>query len=160
MEEGSKKRNPITDSTQRDGNRWGSNAREQERRGKLQPWLTPKMPKGNNRTNHHPQKKEKLTSNIQHALRNQCRKLISLLIVIIPSSSFNDIMALPPPSSFLVRQEGLAYRLLVVDPLELGALQKEEKHGRAREAGLALTIKLILCVSNSFGSECECAWWE
>ena len=36
-EEGSKKRNPIRDSIQRDGNRWGSNAREKERRGKLQP---------------------------------------------------------------------------------------------------------------------------
>ena len=38
MEEGSKKRNPIMDSTQRDGNRWGSNARVQERRGNLQPY--------------------------------------------------------------------------------------------------------------------------
>ena len=38
MEEGSKKRNPITGSTQRDGDRWGSNAREKERRGDLQPY--------------------------------------------------------------------------------------------------------------------------
>ena len=37
MEEGSKKRNPSRDSIQRDGNRWGSNAREKERRGNLQP---------------------------------------------------------------------------------------------------------------------------
>ena len=28
IEEGRKKRNPIRDSIQRDGNRWGSNARE------------------------------------------------------------------------------------------------------------------------------------
>ena len=70
-------------------------------------WLTPKAPKRNNRTSHQPQKKEKLTSNIQHAMRNQCRKFISLLIDIIPPSSFNDIMALPPASSFFVRQHGL-----------------------------------------------------
>ena len=37
MEEGSKKCNPIRDSIQRDGNRWGSNAREKERWGNLQP---------------------------------------------------------------------------------------------------------------------------
>ena len=37
MEEGSKKRNQIRDSIKRDGNRWGSNAREKERRGNLQP---------------------------------------------------------------------------------------------------------------------------
>ena len=38
MEEGSKKRNQIRDSIKRDGNRWGSNAREKERRGNLQPY--------------------------------------------------------------------------------------------------------------------------
>ena len=37
MEEGSKKHNPITGSTQRDGDRWGSNKREKERRANLQP---------------------------------------------------------------------------------------------------------------------------
>ena len=36
MEDGSKKRNPVRDSIRRDGNRWGSNARENERRGNLQ----------------------------------------------------------------------------------------------------------------------------
>ena len=56
MEEGSKKRNPSRDSIQRDGNRWGSNAREKERRGNLQPLSTRKGPRGNNRTNHQPQK--------------------------------------------------------------------------------------------------------
>ena len=60
------------------------------------PWLTPKAPKGNNRTNHQPEEKtENLTSNIQHALRSQCRKFVSLLINIIPPSSVNGIMALP-----------------------------------------------------------------
>ena len=38
MEEGSKKRNLIGDSIQRDENRWGSNAREKEGRGNLQPY--------------------------------------------------------------------------------------------------------------------------
>ena len=37
MGEGSKKRNPIRDSIQKDGNRWESNAREKERRGNIQP---------------------------------------------------------------------------------------------------------------------------
>ena len=36
-------------------------------------------------------KKKKLTSNLQHALRNQC----SLVFSFIPPSSFNGIMALP-----------------------------------------------------------------
>jgi len=50
--------------------------------------------------------------------------------------------------------------------------QKEEKHGKAGGAGLAELdfgrvedrrgkgITLTACVSNPFGSECECAWWE
>ena len=37
MEEGSKKRNQVRDSIQRDENRWGSNAGEKESRGNLQP---------------------------------------------------------------------------------------------------------------------------
>ena len=37
IEEGRKKRNPSRDSIRRDGNRCGSNAREKERRGNLQP---------------------------------------------------------------------------------------------------------------------------
>ena len=59
-------------------------------------------------------KTKKLTPNIQHTLRNQRRKFTNFLINIIPPSSFNNIMALPPPSSFLICQQGLlvTYRLM------------------------------------------------
>ena len=47
---------------------------------------------------------KKLTPNIQHTLRNQRRKFTNFFIDIIPPSSLNSIMALPPPSSFLICQ--------------------------------------------------------
>ena len=136
------------------------------------PWLRPKAPKGNNYTNHQPQKKKKkLTLKIQHALRNQCRKFISLPIDIIPPSSFNGIIALPPPSSFLVHQQGLliAYWLLTPWPLcaakggvtweDGGSWTCAELHFEEVNDHKS-TIKLTACVSNLFGSECERAWWD
>ena len=51
-------------------------------------------------------KPKKLTPNLQHTLRNQRRKFTDLLIDIIPPSSLNSIMALPP-SSFHICKQGL-----------------------------------------------------
>ena len=65
---------------------------------------------------------------------------VSLLID--PSVVFQRHYGSPP--AFIVSRSpaGFAYRLLVVDRLELCVLQKEEKHGRAGEAGLALSLIL------------------
>ena len=97
--------------------RWGSNAREKERRENLQPrGQHKKRPKG--KQPHQPpispssqtkktkntKTKQQLTSNIQHTLRNQRCKFTNLLIDIIPPASFDGIMTLPPPSSFLICQ--------------------------------------------------------
>ena len=49
-------------------------------------------------------KNKQPTSNIQNTLRNQRRKFTNLLIDIFPLSSFNGIVALPPPSSFIICQ--------------------------------------------------------
>ena len=56
MEEGSKKHNPVRDSIRRDWNRWGSNAREKERRG-INLMVNTKSAKG--KQSHHPPSSQK-----------------------------------------------------------------------------------------------------
>ena len=85
------------------------------------PMVNTKSTKG--KQSHQPptSKTKKLTSNIRHALQNQCRKFISLLIN--PSIVFQRHYGSSP--SFIVSRSpaGLAYRLL--EPLDLCVLQKE-----------------------------------
>ena len=81
---------------------------QHKRRGNLQPHSQHHKPlKGKliaPTTNHPSLKIKQLTSNIEHTLRNQHPKFTNVLIDIIFPSSFNHIMALPPPLSFLVCQ--------------------------------------------------------
>ena len=106
------------------------------------PMVNTKSAKG--KQSHQPptSKNKKLTLKIQHALRNQYNVASSLVFSLI-SSLRRLSTALGPLLSLVVSRSpaGLAYRLLVVDHLDLCVLRKE-KHRRAEEAGLALSLIL------------------
>ena len=98
MEEGNKERNPTrTGEGGIDGD-----PMQEKRKGEetSNPVVNTKSdPKGKPSPSRK-KKNRQLTSNLTYSL-DQCRKFTNLLINIIPPSSFNGIVALPP-SSFLV----------------------------------------------------------
>ena len=105
------------------------------------PWLTPKGPKKTiaPTTNLKKKKNSPPTPNMHCGIT-----VASSLVFSMISSLRRLSTALRLSPSFVVSRSpaGLAYRLLVVDPLDLCAPQKGEKHGGAGEAGIELNLTL------------------
>jgi len=122
------------------------------------------------------------TSNIHSGINVASSLIFSLILSLRRLSTalwLSSFVVSHLPVGLVCRLLSLAVLVVVVlvDHHPLVLQRKEEKHGKAGGAGLAelvdfegvedrrealggRAIKLTACVSNPFGSECECAWWE
>ena len=122
---------------QRDRNRWDPKQGKRKGEETSNPMVNTKRAKRKQLHQPPTSKNSPRTSNMHCGIN--CSLVFSL---ILSSVVFRRHYGSTP--SFVVSRSsaGLAYRLLVFDPLDLYAPQKEEKHGRAGEAGLALSLML------------------